>query len=152
DPDVIIVAWHSSFERNIFKYVLKIDIPLARFRDPIVLAHNISLPGKLETVGDILKMKNQKDPRGDELKFMFCEPVSHGGEQTLFGIAPPLFRDHKSHPKEFAEYVEYCKQDVRAERALWYRMRKIGFDDGDWQGWLLDQKINEYGIPGRRDL
>jgi DNA polymerase bacteriophage-type len=152
DPSVLIISWNASFERNILKYVLKIDLPLERFRDPIVLAHNLSLPGKLDDVAQILKMKNQKDPRGDELKMMFCQPVSRGGEMTLFGMTTPLFRDHNSHPKEFAEYVEYCKQDVRAERDLWYRMLKIPFPERDWQGWLLDQKINTYGMPGRRDL
>jgi len=152
DPSVIIVAWHSAFERNILKYVLKIDLPIERFRDPIILSHNLSLPGKLEDVAPILKMQYQKDPRGDELKKTFCMPVSKGGEETLFGIAPPLFRDHNSHPKEFAEYVEYCKQDVRAERGLWYRLLKIPFPDWAWQGWLLDQKINTFGMPARRDL
>ena len=158
DPGIK-VAWHSNFEYTITKYVTGpkyvdggLDIPQSEFRDPIVLAHNLSLPGRLEDVAEILKMKHLKDPRGDELKMMFCQPVSLGGEITLFGVSQPLFRDHISHPREFAEYVEYCKQDVRAERDLWLRMRKIGFPEHEWQGWLLDQKINAFGIPGRRDL
>ena len=152
DPTVIIIAWNAQFERAIFKHVLKIDIPISRFRDPIVLARNLSLPGKLETVAKILKMKELKDERGEELMAMFCQPVSKGGNLTLFGIAPPLFRDHISHPKEFGEYGEYCKQDIRSERDLWYRMLKVPFPERDWQGWLLDQKLNEFGMPGRRDL
>jgi DNA polymerase len=158
-PSIIKIAWNASFEYNITNYVAgpryitpEFRIPMDQFRDPTVLAHNISLPGSLEKVAIILKMAEQKDPRGEELKMMFCQPVSKGGEMTLFGIAPPLFRDHNSHPKEFAEYIEYCKQDVRAERALWHRLCKIGFPDHEWKGWLLDQKINEFGIPGRRDL
>lgn len=150
DPSALVVAWNSQFERAVFKHVLKIDIPLERFRDPIILAHNISLPGKLESVARILKMKEQKDERGDELKTMFCQPVSMGGENTLFGISPPLFRDHNSHPREFAEYVSYCCQDVRAMRDLWYRLVKIPFPEIEWKGWVLDQKINEFGMPGNR--
>ena len=160
NPSIIKVAWHSAFEYNITKYVLfgarylsgGFFVPQSQFRDPIVLAHNLSLPGKLDDVARILKMKEQKDSRGGDLVKMFCQPVSHGGEVTLFGISPPLFRDHNSHPREFAEYVDYCKQDVRAERALWHRLIKIPFPDRDWQGWLLDQKINAFGMPGRRDL
>ena len=160
NPEILIVAWNASFEYNITNRIALgtrytgcgTIIPMSRFRDPMVLAHNLSLPGSLEKVAIILKMAEQKDPRGDELKMMFCQPVSHGGEMTLFGIAPPLFRDHNSHPREFAEYVKYCRQDVRAERALWHRMLKIGFPEHEWQGWLLDQKINEFGIPARRDL
>jgi len=150
DPNVIFISWNVQFERAIFKHVLKLDIPISRFRDPIVLAHNISLPGKLASVATILKMKEQKDERGEELIQMFCNPVSKGGDMTLFGIAPPLFRDHNSHPREFAEMVEYCKQDVRAERDLWYRLLKVAFPERDWQGWFIDQKINEFGMPANR--
>ena len=159
NPAILKIAWHAAFEHIIIQYIMGpryveggLLVPITEFRDPIILAHNLSLPGKLEKVARILNMPNQKDPRGDELKDMFCMPVSKGGEMTLFGIAPPLFRNHISHPKEFAEYIEYCKQDVRAERDLWYKLSKIGFPEADWQGWLLDQKINMFGIPGRRDL
>ncbi len=158
DPAVIKLGWNAQFEYNITKYVTTrivdggLDVPIGEFRDPMILAHNISLPGKLEKVAIILKMAEQKDPRGEELVKMFSKPVSKGGEVTLFGISPPLFRDHNSHPREFAEYVEYCKQDIRAERALWHKLNKIGFPELEWKGWLLNHKINEYGIPVRRDL
>ena len=152
DQETIIVAWNAQFEHAIFNYVLKIPIEIQRFRDPIVLAHNLSLPGKLDTVAEVLKMANQKDPRGDELKKMFCMPVSKGGEMTLFGITEPLFRTQESHPREFAEYIEYCKQDVRASRDLWNRLSKIPFPEHEWRGWFLDHKINTFGIPTRRDL
>lgn len=158
DPSIIKIGWNATFEWGVTNNALAkhvpggIHLPIRDMRDPIVLAHNISLPGKLDSVAKILKMAEQKDARGDELKMMFCQPVSKGGEMTLFGIAPPLFRDHNSHPKEFAEYVEYCRQDVKAERDLWYRLIKIPFPDRDWEGWMLDQKINAFGMPGRRDL
>lgn len=159
DPSVIKIAWSSQFEYNITKrkfgyYIHDEDffIPLPQWRDPIVLAHNLSLPGKLEKVGEILKMKELKDERGKELIKMFCSPVSKGGEMTLFGIAPPLFRDWNSHPKEWAEFCQYCTQDVRTERDLWFRLLKIPFPERDWMGWLLDQKINEFGMPGEREL
>jgi DNA polymerase len=166
NPKIIKIAWNATFEFNITKYVMSrcveggIEIPIEQFRDPIVLAHNLSLPGYLEAVAKILKMKEQKDAatstiKGEEdnpLKSMFYKPVSKGGEMTLFGIAPPLFRDHNSHPREFAQYVDYCKQDVVAERDLWYRLLKIPFPQRDWDGWILDQKINAFGMPGNRQL
>jgi len=152
NPAVTLVAWNSVFECGVLKHACHLDIPLSRFRDPMILARGLALPGKLDSVAKILKMVELKDPRGDALKMMFCKPVSKGGELTLFGIAPPLFRDHNSHPKEFAEYGEYCMQDVRTERDLWYRLAAIPFPEREWQGWLLDAKINAFGMPGRRDL
>lgn len=166
NPKIIKVAWNATFEYNITREVFgkhldpveRFEIPLHEWRDPIVLAHNLSLPGYLEDVAKILKMKERKDEvrdtlKGDgDIKSMFYQPVSKGGEVTLFGISPPLFRDHVSHPREFAQYAEYCKQDIRAERDLWYRMINVPFPERDWQGWLLDQKINHFGMPGARDL
>ena len=59
DPRIIKIAWNSAFEYNITRYVLPKYlspemkdwfVPLEQWRDPIVLAHNISLPGRLEVV------------------------------------------------------------------------------------------------------
>jgi DNA polymerase bacteriophage-type len=158
NPKIIKIAWHAAFDCGITnhilgpRYVPGLYIPISEYRDPIVLAHALSLPGKLETVAQILKLQHQKDPRGDDLKDMFCKPVSVGGELTLFGVSPPLFRDHNSHPRQFADYVEYCKKDILAMREAWLRMAQIPFPEHEWQGWLLDQKINAFGMPGRRDL
>lgn len=159
DPTIIKVAWHAIFEHEITnlifgpRHVLEsLQVAMSEFRDPIVLAHNLSLPGKLEKVAKILEMAELKDERGKELIKLFSQPASVGGELTLFGISPPLFRNHESHPREFLEYSDYCKQDVKAMRDLWYRMSQIPFPERDWQGWLLDQKINSFGIPIRRDL
>lgn len=159
DPTVLKIAWHSPFEYAITQRVLpRIQpnapvVPLSQWRDPIILAHNLSLPGKLEKVGDILHMEEQKSDAGKKLVDMFSFPASLGGEETLFGIAPPLFRDWASHPDEWAQFESYCVQDVRAERDLWYRMLKATFPESEWAGWLLDQKINWLGIPiPRRDL
>jgi DNA polymerase len=169
NPAVMKIAWHSAFEYNITRRVLvpkylhdEWFVPLEQFRDPIILAHNLSLPGKLEDVANILKMKERKDPRGAVLIKMFCHPVNEkqllkfkenpAVHMALFGPPLPLFRDHNSHPREFAEYVEYCRQDVRTERDLWYRMVKVPFPEIEWRGWLLDQKINEFGMPGNRQM
>jgi len=169
NPSIMKIAWNSSFEYNLTRRVLVPKylhedwfVPLEQWRDPIILAHNLSLPGKLADVVAILKMKEQKDPRGEDLIQMFCKPVNTkqlqkfkddpAANMTLFGPPLPLFRDHNSHPREFAEYVEYCKQDIRSERDLWYRMLPIPFPEIEWRGWLLDQKINEFGMPGNREL
>ena len=162
-PSILKIAWSSQFEYNITKRkfgqhcrvpVPEFFVPLEQWRDGIVLAHNLSLPGKLDKVGEILKMEQQKlnHERAKELVKMFSSPVSKGGDMTLFGIAPPLFRDWDSHPREWEEFCQYCVQDTRTERDLWYRLIKIPFPERDWMGWLLDQKINEFGMPGDRSL
>jgi DNA polymerase bacteriophage-type len=147
NPDVIKVAWNAPFERAIFKYPLKLDIHIQQWLDPQILAHHLSMPGKLEQVGEILKMPPElRKADGDDLIKLFSMPARDEVVQTLFG---PLdrFNDQHSHPKEWATFVEYCKQDVVAERALFQRMIKLPLPFKDWQGWYLDQKMNEYGMP-----
>ena len=159
NPQIKKIAWNARFDQKIINQVIGpryvpngLDIPLSDFRDPMILARSLSVPGYLDKCAKILGMAELKDPRGDKLKEMFCMPVSKGGELTFFGISPSLFRDWDSHPREFAEYIEYCRQDIRTMRDLWYRLNKIYFPEEQWQGWLLDQKINAFGMPGRRDL
>ena len=45
DPWVVVHAWNASFERAISKFVLKIDKPIQEWRDPMVNARCLSLPG-----------------------------------------------------------------------------------------------------------
>ena len=41
---------------------------------------------------------------------------------------------------------------MRAERELWYRLLKIPFPEIEWKGFLLDQRINEFGMPANRKM
>lgn len=152
NPEILKIAWYAEFEHEITLYKLGIDIPWPQMRDPIILARNISLPGKLEEVTRILQMEQRKDERGKDLIKMFSVPAHMGGEETLFGISEPLFRDHTSHPREWAEFVSYCLQDVRAERDVWNRLVQVPFPHRQWEGWFFNQKMNAFGMPGRRDL
>src|SRR5580704_1155977 len=45
DPTIIKVAWNASFEFEITRNKKGFEIPIEQFRDPIVLARNLSLPG-----------------------------------------------------------------------------------------------------------
>ena len=51
DPNVLIAAWNSPFERHIFRHVLGIDIPIERWTDPQASARYLSLPADLDTAG-----------------------------------------------------------------------------------------------------
>src|SRR5271155_902408 len=153
DPSIFKVAWNAPFEIEIFSKNLHIDIPMEFWIDAQVQARYLSLPGGLDKVGKILGLpEDEKKKYGTKLINMFCFPSSMGGEETLFGLSEPVFKDWNTHPREWEEFCEYCKGDVVAERTLFYRMNSLPIPETEQRVWYLDQKINNTGLPVAREF
>ncbi len=151
DPHVDIIALNSAFERYIFQYVLGFTIPACRFQDPQASARYLSLPASLEDIGMILglPMELRKDERGEELMKLFSFPQTRK-KKDGGGI---YFNDWNSHPKEWIEYCEYCKQDCVAEQEVARREMLLGvfpLPPRERKIWLFDQKVNDRGMPTDR--
>lgn len=151
DPTVDIIAFNSAFERYIFKYILGIDIPAERFQDPQASGRYLSLPANLEDVGMVLGLpyEMRKDKRGKELMELFSFPKTRK-KKDGGGI---YFNDWNSHPKEWEEYKEYCKQDCVAEQEIARREALLGafpLPERERRIWLFDQKVNDRGMPTDR--
>lgn len=149
DPFITKAAWNASFERSILKHVLGIDVPVQEFRDPMVNARYLSMPGYLEDVGAILKLDNTQAKMANSGRFikLFSAAAIQGGEEGLFGVTETAYYDWNTNPKEWAEFEEYVKLDVVAERAIDKKLHKLPLPDFEQAGWCLDQRINERGIP-----
>ncbi len=143
DERVLKLAWNKNFEWNIWKHVLDIEIPHNQWRDPMVLAMSLSLPGKLDKACPIvdLPLEYQKAVNGTVLMNWFSK--MRPATKRL-----PERRIHwYEKPDKWAEYKEYNIQDTIAERAFWRRMVKYDMLPSEWELWFLDQEINEDGIP-----
>jgi DNA polymerase len=115
DPEIIKESWHASFERDILRHQCGIWVPYELWRDPMINARYMSMPGGLDHVGKILGLESmfQKDERGQSLKKLFTSPLppkrgrkKATDENTLFDISPIEsdkieyeFADYKSHPR-----------------------------------------------------
>lgn len=156
NPEVLIFAWNCSFERAVLLFLGFPEslIPFSRFRDPMVIARMLSMPGKLEKAGPILGLKKEflKDERGEALIDLFCTPFRYGGEETLFGIRPNEYHSREDRPEEWKVFGEYCCQDLIAEREILRAMKAFPLPDIEQRGWELDQRINLRGIPVDKDL
>ena len=150
DPNQMLSAFNSQFERYILQYQLGILVPAERFQDPQVSARYLSMPGSLEEVGQILGLPYElaKDKLGSQLIDLFCKPkkrsLGRGKGYTIY------FNDWESHPKEFAKFGEYCKKDVIAEEEVARReqiLQAFPLPLTERKLWILDQKINDRGIP-----
>jgi DNA polymerase len=138
-PEIIKVAWNSAFERAILKHCMGIDVPLKSWLDPSCMARYAGLPSSLADVGEALGLPQDeaKDKDGKRLIQKFCRPKKDG-----------TYKDWNSDPEDWARFCDYCRQDVVAERNILRKLEK-GFmlPPRERKIWLLDQQINERGIP-----
>ena len=160
DPFTTISAWGAQFERAAAKFLLGIDKPAEEWYCTMSHSRFLALPGKLHDAGEVLDIGEAaklrtgggKTGKGSALIRFFCEPESLGGEETLFGISKPLFRDWRTHPKEWQTFCEYGGQDVIAERAIGKKLMKFPWPESERRIWVFDQKINETGWSVDRSL
>lgn len=154
NPLIELTAFNSTFERYITRDVLGIDIPIERWQDPQASARYLSLPAHLADVGKVLglPLELRKDATGKDLIKLFSMPQTRKKAELKKDptLEPIYFNTHLTHPKEFEMFVEYCKQDVRAEREIIRRERLLGafpLPPRERKIWIFDQKVNDRGIP-----
>jgi DNA polymerase len=148
DPTVTIVAHNSHFDRTILRHVWGLDIPIERWQDTMVKALLHGLPGGLDKVGEVLGLgvDEAKGKKGRQLIQMFCKPGHKGAKYAR--------KTRETHPNEWAEFLEYSRQDIVAMRAIDRRLPswnyRAGHDELDL--WHLDQHINDRGFAVDLDL
>lgn len=161
DSSMLLTAWNSGFERNIFKYKLGWDLPVSRWRDPQASARYLSLPAALEDVGRILGLPAEmlKDKDGERLIGIFSELTIPRKKRVKKGEVvlqqTPYFRDWNTDSEEWVKFGNYCKQDVVTEREIIRRLIAFGvfpLPPQEQRLWILDQKINDTGMPTARSF
>lgn len=135
-PEIKKVAWNAAFERLALTYTLGITIPVSQWVDPAVMARYASLPSGLADTCRILGLEGEgKDKEGKRLIQIFCFPGKRGHKTP------------EQEPEKFQRFVEYCKQDVVAERAVMRKLAAFALPEQEQRILALDQKINDRGIP-----
>lgn len=142
DPTVTIVAHNSAFDRTILRRCWGIDVPVERWQDTMIKALAHGLPGGLEKVGEALGLADEhlKDKRGRELIQLFCKPRPRN--HTLRRAT------RETHPKEWAEFLEYSRQDIVSMREADRKLPAWNYRAGhaELALWHLDQRINDRGF------
>lgn len=148
DPGTTVVAHNSAFDRTLLRHVWGIDVPPERWLDTMVQAMAHGLPGALGKLGTILGVDDDqaKDKRGRDLIQLFCKPRP---------------KNHKlrratawTHPDEWAEFLEYSRQDIVAMRAIAKKLPTWNYKPGhpELAFWHLDQRVNDRGFAVDVDL
>jgi len=130
-------AHNAAFERLIFWYVLCPDFnlpepALEQFYCTAAQARSNCAPGSLEDVGRFAGASMKKDHKGAALVRKCC--------------LPPF----KHTPDDLAALFEYCKQDVRAMRAISKSLRDLTAEElADYH---VNERINDRGVKVDVDL
>lgn len=144
DPETIFVAHNAGFEQAIWRNIMVPrygfpEIPVERWRCTAAKAAYMSLPRKLEGVGEALGLPIQKDKEGHKVMLKLCKP--RGGrkfkDQTVFW-------EYDDCPDDFETLYKYCMTDVETERLVDRALPPL--NEREQRVWFLDQKINMRGI------
>jgi DNA polymerase len=148
DPSVTIVAHNSAFDRTLLRHCWGMDVPVERWQDTMIKAMIHGLPGGLDKIGQIvgLDADQAKDKRGRELIQLFCKPRP---KNSILRRAT-----RETHPEQWAEFLEYSRQDIVAMRAIDRKLPSWNYRGGhaELALWHLDQRINDRGVAVDTEL
>lgn len=162
-------AHNSFFERCIYDNIMVArygwpSIPPRQRRCTAAKSASCALPRKLEGVGEVLKLRIQKDKAGYSAMMATCKPTRKwnewrkareeiaagkrvGVKKQLIAAAnePPLFLEPDTAPDVFATLYHYCKVDVRTEELV-----DLAIPDlipSEQEIWFQNQMLNWRGLP-----
>lgn len=146
DPSVTVTAWNVNYERTVLA-AKGLAIPIERWLDVMVLARYAGLPGRLKECAKVPMVgvpAEEKTKNETLLITKFCMPDKKG--RTTDELV-------KEYPEDWRLFVEYCRKDVLTMRFI-YRWLKDRFPlpERERALWILDQRINERGLPVDVDL
>ena len=134
-------VWQNggNFDRVVLKHV-GVTLPVEKIHDTMVQAMAHSLPGSLAKVGKVLGVPQNlaKLDEGKALINLFCKPRPK--KQKLRRAT------RATHPQEWAEFVEYAKQDIEATRFIYGKLPSWNYRNGELKLWHIDQRINDRGV------
>jgi len=151
DPSFQKHAYNANFERVCLSQW--IGMPNGSYIDPLnwhctaVRANVNGIFGTLDDVARAVRSPVMKDARGKALIRFFSQPISAKSKHTCgcTGFHSPL-----THPVEFAQFEDYCDQDVMTEAAVAVSVPDVPADvQAQYEA---DQRVNDRGVRHFRGL
>lgn len=135
DPTVKKIAHNAAFERICLSRLQHTCsfLPPEDWHDTMAVAGELGYPQSLKELALALGGE-QKDEAGTRLINLFCKPARDGHRVTA-----------EERPEEWAEFVEYCRQDVVTLMDVDRRLGNFPTDT-ERHVWIADQHINDRGI------
>lgn len=140
----LVEAHGAAFERTIWNTVIRRDPRYSHWPKLLIEQQDCTmaraaasgLPQDLDKLCAVLHSDQKKDKAGHVLMMKMCKPRRKNPDGTI------TWWDS---PEEIDRLMEYCGQDVRAERGVDERIPQLTANEQ--AVWRLDQTINDRGIP-----
>ena len=146
-----VAAYNAEFERLIWNHVLARSVDRGRGKMPLlkyeqmycvaINAYSMTYGRKMEDTAIQVGAIEQKDSKGKDLINRYSKPWKYDDHGN------PIFREDIKGIKELGEY---CRQDVRTERAILAELEPLSADE--LALYHVDQRINDRGFPVDLDL
>ena len=136
NPDCVLIAHNAQFDRTVLKKFIPAVANPRRWRDSMIKAYSLSLPGSLAALCEYygLPVDKAKDKEGGMLVRKFCIPQKFGR------VLPP------ANDPDWRKFVNYARLDVEAMREVWKRLPGWNDTPDFWAEWHIDQDINDRGM------
>lgn len=140
-------AYNASFEwycLNKFWYT-----PIEQWACVMIKGLYCGYPAGLAAIGNAMGLSEDKKKlsTGKALIRKFCVPC----RQTKKNGGRTRNLPHHE-PEQWELFKEYCKQDVVTEREIKKKLDVIEFPQSEQEMWIIDQKMNAYGVQIDRQL
>lgn len=143
DPECIFYFHNAFFDRLNIEHDLKIVLPIQRYRCVMAQALSHGLPGALDKLGEAVGLPEdkRKHAAGKRLVQLFCKPKKQK-DGTLKWATP------ETHPEQWAQYKDYCKQDTASMRDVAKRIPRWNYpgQQTELELWYIDQICNSRGM------
>lgn len=147
--EAVLCAFNAFFERCIFRNIVARDMLLkGKYKNiwlpqywqcTMAKAGVYGLTGSLDSVCSFLNIKDSKDKSGYRVMMKMCKPRSPRKNEDPGKIY--WYEDRE----DYDLLYKYCKKDVDIERKIDNRLPDIS--EREQSIWIVDQKINDRGIP-----
>lgn len=136
-------VWQNGvmFDRVFLSYVMPdIVLPMETLDDTMVMAYQAGLPGSLKELCQVfhLSADKAKDSDGSRLIQIFCKPLPSTWKLDR--------ATSKTHPEEWAKFVNYCRLDIESMREVYKKLPAFNRTAKERELQVLDAKINMRGI------
>ena len=136
-------VWQNGvmFDRVFLSYVMpEIELPMETLDDTMVMAYQAGLPGSLKELCQVfhLSADKAKDADGSRLIQIFCKPLPSTWKLDR--------ATSKTHPEEWAKFVNYCRLDIESMREVYKKLPAFNRTPKERELQVLDATINMRGI------
>lgn len=147
------VAWNVGFERTLTGRVWRLSG--VEWRDAMVDSLYAGLPAGLKDCNRVPYFANEAETSKETaLINLFCKPKQEKTDEAAFLFGMNKQRPNaETHPAEWAAFCDYCKADVADTRLIFqWLAERFTQPERVRRAWLIDQAINQRGMPVDRLL